>query len=607
MQRSITVAAIAALLVADLVAMPGAEARDAKAYGIKHESYVVKTRYGQIYVAVARPVDGRRMVKGPAIFTYSPYSILGAPPLFRRNNDAEEWVPLGYVRVWADVVGTGNSGGCWDYGGKREKRTGYELVEWIARQKWSTGKVGMIGGSYEGTTATATAVTDPPHLTTIVPEAAISRWYEYAYSGGIRYLLNNEWAGHQGPGAAADEGVDTPAAFDFGLAIPPPLDVGGPDWAERVESTITPCEEVAHTEHGYDMTPNYGKFWLERDYVKDAHRIDVPVLISHNWGDWNVKQEEAINLYRALGNSPNAKLYMGTRWNGHGTPGSTEAQAKDYARTVHRWFDHYLMGADNGVQNMPAVTSQTSDANGPGKYTRGRWPKTRGVELVAQEGLRTHPDDYQWQLLPVRPLGRPTPADIASFPSTNVNTESHAAHHARLNHDWLWFESPRLRRDARVFGEIKVKIFSSVQRRWVTYTPSIIDFDIRDHAVVGPVHIGATDPSALVAVTRGWLDSRYRNGLRKQAPVKPGRPFGMTIVTKPQDYTFKRGHQIGLLIQTEINEWSLPKPYPGCDDPGSDCPTVKIHWKEGRTKVILPIVNAPRNPMQLFSAGHHRH
>ena len=54
----------------------------------------------------------------------------------------------------------------------------------------------------------------PPHLTTIIPEAAISRWYHYAYSGGIRYFLNNE--------NPTDEGIDTPLGFDFGFAIRPP-------------------------------------------------------------------------------------------------------------------------------------------------------------------------------------------------------------------------------------------------------------------------------------------------------------------------------------------------------------------------------------------------
>src|ERR671924_533580 len=159
------------------------------------------------------------VVTAPTILTYSPYSVLG------RNGDASRWVPRGYARAYADVVGTGNSGGCWDY-------------------------------------------------------------------GGIRDSDNNE--------DPSDEGLDTPLAFDFGLAIPPPLDATDPSWAERVASTVVPCDELEHTQRGYDDTPDYDAFWLERDYIVDAGRIDIPVLVAHNWGDWNVKQEEAIKLYRAL-------------------------------------------------------------------------------------------------------------------------------------------------------------------------------------------------------------------------------------------------------------------------------------------------------------------
>jgi hypothetical protein len=81
----------------------------------------------------------------------------------------------------------------------------------------------------------------------------------------------------------------------------------------------------------------------------------------------------------------------------------------------------------------------------------------------------------------------------------------------------------------------------------------------------------------------------------------------MTVVTHPQDYTFMKGHYIGLNIQTEINEWSLPKTYPGCENPSQQCPFVRINWEGGKTRVVLPVVDAPKNPMSLFSQGHHHH
>ncbi len=585
---------LAALLVASLSVLAPAGA--APAYGERSETYIVPTRHGKIYVEVVRPTVNGKDVKAPSVLTMSPYSVLG------RNGDSERYTSRGIARVWADVVGTGNSGGCYDYGGKREKETGYDVIEWLAKRKWSTGKVGMIGGSYNGTTQYAAAVERPPHLTTIVPEAAISRWYEYAYSGGVRYFLNNE--------RPYDEGVDTPLAFDFGLALPPPLDPQDPAWADRVASTITPCEEIEHTEHGYDDTPDYGKFWLERDYVKDAGKIRIPVLISHNWGDWNVKQEEAFNMFKAIKNSPKKALFMGNRYSGHGTPDGA------YDRTVDAWFDHYLLGKDNGIQKLAAVTSQTADIDGPAGWHKGAFPNTRGVKLYAQQTPITSPNDYEWKLLPTKPgasMGI-MPTRDAQFPSTNINTEAHANHHARNNHDWFWFESPKLARDTRIFGEVKVKLWSTIHRKWITFTPTIVDVDHGCHRSVAGQHVGEpnclTDPAParrLHSVTRGWLDTRYRKGLGKQVNVKPGLAFGTTVVEKPQDYVFKKGHSIGLNIQTEILEWSLPKAYPGCDSLSEACAFVKVNWREGKTQIVLPVVNGPKDAMQLFSAGGHQH
>jgi X-Pro dipeptidyl-peptidase len=545
------------------------------AYESTSESYVVDTRHGQIYVEVVRPLENGATVRGPAIFTYSPYSVLG------RNGDASRWVPRGYVRVWADVVGTGNSGGCYDYGGRREKETGFDLVEWIAAQPWSTGKVAMTGGSYNGTTATATAVMAPPHLTTIVPEAGISRWYEYAYSGGIRYFANNE--------NPTDEGFDTPLAFDFGFAIPPPLDVTDPTWAERVESTVRPCDELLHTERGYDNdTPDYDAFWLERDYVVDAWKVDVPVLIAHNWGDWNVKQEEAIYLYRALTSSPNRKLFMGTRYSGHGRPGGT------YSETVNAWMDHYLLGVANGIESMPDVTSQTSDCDGPGAFISGPWPGTTPVALFGQEDAAD--PDYRWKLLPTKPRKRAAKGP-ATFVTTGTNTEAGANANPRANQQWLWFETPPLARDLRIFGEVQVRLWSTVQRRWITYTPTILDVDPA-RRVVGPGELVATDDRGLISTTRGWLDSRYRDTLATPSDVAPGVSFGLTVVEKPQDYTFHTGHLVGLVVQTEITEWNVPKPYLECTT--VFCSTVRVDWENGQTRVTLPVVAAPADPRDLF-------
>src|SRR5688500_15641577 len=156
--RAKFVAALAAVtLIGGLIGAPVASAA-APIDGELTVSYIVPTRHGKLYLEVVHPTSGGDIVQAPLILTLSPYSALG------RTGDKADWVPNGYARGYADVVGTGNSGGCYDYGGLREKETGYDLVEWVAKQKWNTGKIAMMGGSYDGTTANATAVMRPPHL-----------------------------------------------------------------------------------------------------------------------------------------------------------------------------------------------------------------------------------------------------------------------------------------------------------------------------------------------------------------------------------------------------------------------------------------------------------
>ena len=435
----------------------------------------------------------------------------------------------------------------------------------------------------------------PRGLATIIPQVAISRWYEYAYSGGIRYLYTNEFAGNRGIGGATEEGFDTPLAFDFGFAAPPPLDVTNDHWAERVESSTRPCDELEHTLHGYDFnTPDYDAFWRRRDYIRLAARIDIPVLIAGNWGDYNVKQEGGFNLFRALRRTGNrdVHLFFGGRWNGHSSPGG------DFNEVKAAWLDHYLKGADNGVDRLAPVTTQTATSEGNAGFRSGRVPRTRRVVLYPQNAPRSVTGDYPWKLLPTRP--RPRRRQVATFPSLGTNTEMAANHQARNNLAWFWFETPPLRRNARVFGKIKLDLYSSIHRRWVTVTPTIVDVDPNDRIDVGGHEVN-TDPKSLVSVTRGFLDSRYRRGLARAREHRPGAPVKMTVVAKPTDYVFTKGHRIGLQVQTEINEWMVPKVYPGCDGADQRCARFRVRWERGRTRLKLPLVRPPQSARRLFA------
>jgi X-Pro dipeptidyl-peptidase len=561
---------LAGILTATALSVPS---HAAVTYGSVTKVYIVPTRHASLYVTVVHPTLNDKIVRAPEVLTYSPY--LGTLE-DRAESSNDSWTPYGYARVYADVIGTGNSGGCYDYGGKREKESGYDLVEWLAKQPWSTGKVGMIGGSYDGTTAMATAVMRPPHLATIVPLAAISRWYDYAYSGGMRYSFNNERMGNESPGVVIDEqGFDTPVGFDFGFSAPPPTDVDGADWQGRATSSITPCDELKHVQNGYAFDPDYGAFWQERDYAKDAGKVTIPVLVELNWGDWNVKQDTGIRYWQALTHSSLRRLAVGTRWQGHGYPEG------EYKQLPHDWMDHFLRGVKNGVERIPEVITQTSDSKGAVGFVNGPVPRTTDVALYAQ--LATV-NGFGQALLPTKPKSGVRSGPGVSYPLTGNGSESGALVTARQGTQAAWFETPTLRRDARIFGSPTIKLWSTVQRSWVTYSVSVVDIDPAHYDSTGTRH--PSKKNALLGVTRGWLDSRYRNGLATRQSWKAGAN-GVTVVAKPQDYVFRKGHAIGLLIMDVQTEWVVPKPY---DDPaGGQGATVTVDVT-GKTVLHLPVV-----------------
>jgi len=295
---------------------------------------------------------------------------------------------------------------------------------------------------------------------------------------------------------------------------------------------------------------------------------------------------------------------------------------------VKAWFDHYLMGKDNGIEDLPDVTSQTADYDGSLKdwYT-GPWPNTRDYTLYAQQTFQDGLGEYEWKLLTTKYRSGTTAETPAAFPLNVPNAESHANHHGRSNHEWRWFESPPLREDTRVFGEIKVQLWSKVSRTWVTMTPVILDYKHECHASVQGNHVPTVDcttqpapssfvtPRPVIPVTRGFLDSRYRNGLAKQVPITPDKAFGATVTMKPQDYLFRKGHSIALNIMSENVEWALPKaPDPtgsqdclanAADaDAAQDCAKFNVIWKTNKVRVILPIVGGPKDPMDLFDFRH---
>src|SRR3954454_12391667 len=512
--------ALAAACLAALLA-PSAHA------AIVDETYSVPTVGGaRISVEVQRD---DKFPKQPIILTYSPYNTLTESPGGTVANDgiAKTYNPKGYARAVADVVGTRNSTGCWDYGGPREQQSGVDVINALARQPWSNGKVAMIGGSYDGTTANMVAVrgADVPGLAAIVPQSAINHWYGYAYQDGVRYSGNTE--------NPSDEGIDTPLGFDFGLARTPPTH---PDQADQEMATdlatgrYNPCDSADHTAHGYDSTPDYDAFWLSRDYLKDASRVRVPVLVTHGWQDYNVKMSEGTDFYEALGpRVPFKKLFM---FQGP----HAGAPAAQYGPVLERFFAHTLKGVDNGIDREPAVVTQGRDGTTKDKDFRSEtaWPPpaTRGLALdLGRDGAGAG-------LLAAGATGGP-----ASYSDGASNTEEGSLQSPASEGGWLFYETPPLAATVRL------------ARRALLHAPVAVD---QDAGQLAPTLVDMAPDGTATPISRGFLNLQYRNGLTKAEPVPAGKAVRARVRLAPQDQTVDKGHRIGLLVESSNVGWALP-------------------------------------------------
>ena len=155
-----------------------------------------------------------------------------------------------------DVRGTGGSGGTLEgnFFSPREARDSATVIEYLGNQPYSTGKVGMAGGSYVGITQFLAAQQRPPHLAAIAPQVPISDLYRDGFAhGGIPSLLfDAQYVAVQGAPGLPGEQRSVPArgdarrpSSDSGRRAPPPSTTSSAPTTTR--STATARRSTAPT------------------------------------------------------------------------------------------------------------------------------------------------------------------------------------------------------------------------------------------------------------------------------------------------------------------------------------------------------------------------
>ena len=123
----------------------------------------------------------------PVIFMLSPYPAANSHP------SGSYFARRGYIYAFVDTRGRGDSEGVF-HPLTQELEDGPDVVEWIARQPWSNGKVAMFGGSYAGGDQWQTAAQHPQHLTTIAPVASVRPGVDFPSQMEIANPYMLQWA-----------------------------------------------------------------------------------------------------------------------------------------------------------------------------------------------------------------------------------------------------------------------------------------------------------------------------------------------------------------------------------------------------------------------------
>ena len=276
-----------------------------------------------IYADVFRPVGDEAC---PALLAWSPYGkeiggqmlddvpMRSGVPLSATSGlekfegpDPAYWVAHGYAIVNPDKRGAYMSEGNLLYWGHEDALDGCDVIDWIASQKWSNGKVGMTGNSWLTVSQWFIAAERPEHL------AAIAPWEGFC----DHYRESGTWGG-----------------------------IPAPEFPEMIAETFASA-------HG--MLEDQPRMIVERpfmcDYWEDkaarVENIEIPAYVVASYTNSVHTHGSFAGFCRMASKEKWLRVHNTSEWFDYYTPENVE--------DLRRFFDHYLKGIDNGWEQTPRV------------------------------------------------------------------------------------------------------------------------------------------------------------------------------------------------------------------------------------------------------------
>lgn len=475
----------------------------------------------------------------PVIINRTPYTKTSAGTLTL----AKYFVSHGYVFVAMDVRGRGDSDGKFDpY--VNDGQDGYDTIEWCAVQEWATGRVGTVGGSYNGKIQWLAAVKQPPHLTTMIvlvtPSDPFVEW-----PTGQPLPMDLSWyhftAGHV---LQNMEAVDWKKLYLHLPLITMDEAMGRPNrlWKDEVEHS------------------KLDSWWEPHRYQNKYEQVRVPVLGISGWYD-DEQVGTPLNFIGMTTRGADQKLRRSQKMLMGQWPHAVNSTAKlgevDFGPTAVidmnaywlRWFDYWLKGIDNGLMKEPPVRIFVMGENA--WRNEDEWPiaRTRWMKYYLHSNGLANTLSGDGTLSTAEPANEPTdsytydpahPVPFMTDPSFAQIGGPDDYRQVEQRADVLVYTSEPLAEDVEVCGPIRVQLSAASSARDTDFMAKLID--------VWPSGVAQR-------LTDGMVRARFRTGMDKPLLIEPGRVYVYDLDLWNTCQMYRKGHRIRL----EISSSAFPK------------------------------------------------
>jgi putative CocE/NonD family hydrolase len=458
----------------------------------------------------------------------------------------QTFVDHGFAVMVQDVRGKHHSEGVFDPL-FQEGPDGSDTLDWIARQPWSNGEVGMLGGSYLGIAQWRVAVLNNPHLKAIFP--AVSGCDEYRdrfYSSGGAFKLGHRLQWMAENMRAPDHRM--PAFWEMVQHLPLRT-------ADRVATGL----RVEMFQRVMDH-PAHDAFWDAISVLDRIHEVRIPVFSVGGWYD-NYVQSDLEAFSRLRPKTMASWIVVGPWTHNISAPVKTVdfgPHALIPLRSYQlEWFEHWLKTApvQRARRPFPHPPARIF-VMGENRWREEKeWPlaRTREVryfltsrrganslegdgELTRHAARHVSADRYIYDPRdPAPTMGGAVCCNERVFPWGPMDQRP-----VEKRRDVLVYTSRPLRTDLEVTGTVTVRLYVSTSAPDTDFTAKLVDVYPDGRAI---------------NLTDGILRLRYRESLEKPVTSKPGEVYAIKIDAGVTSNVFKAGHRIRL----EISSSNFPR------------------------------------------------